>query len=66
MLDAWRISDADITAFVHTIAMKPGGLRGATFVLELAHMVARASGEELAVGHVQDAWAQLSTRPVAA
>lgn len=66
MLDAWRITDEAVTAYVHTIAMKPGGLRGATFALELAHMIAAASHEELAVGHVQDAWAQLSTRPVAA
>jgi DNA transposition AAA+ family ATPase len=66
MLEAWRITDAKVSAYVHTIAMKPGGLRGATFALELAHMIAASGREELSVDHVQDAWAQLSTRPVAA
>jgi DNA transposition AAA+ family ATPase len=66
MLDAWPIAEPKVREFVHTIAMKPGGLRGATFAIELAHMIAAASREELAVTHVQDAWAQLSTRPVAA
>lgn len=66
MLDAWRLRDEKVCDYVHTIAMKPGGLRGATFALELAHMIAAAAGEELAVSHIQDAWAQLSTRPVAA
>lgn len=66
MLDAWRIHDEKVASFVHTIAMKPGGLRGATFALELAHMIAAAGQAELSVSHVQDAWAQLSTRPVAA
>ena len=66
MLDAWRIRDPKICDFVHTIAMKPGALRGATFALELAFMIASSLREDLALGHVQDAWAQLSRRPVAA
>lgn len=66
MLDAWRITDEEISKLVHAIAMKPGGLRGATFALELAYMIALSTREELSVSHVQDAWAQLSTRPVAA
>jgi hypothetical protein len=64
MLEAWRINDPKICAYVHTIAQKPGGLRGATFALELAHMIAVSGHQELAASHVQDAWAQLSTRPV--
>lgn len=65
MLEAWRITEPKVTEFVHAIAMKPGGLRGATFALELAHMIAASTGQELAVNHLQDAWTQLSTRPVA-
>ena len=66
LLDAWRISDPKICEFVHTIAQKPGALRGATFALELASMMAASTREDLQVGHLQDAWAQLSRRPVAA
>lgn len=66
MLDAWMITDAEVRRLVHTIAMKPGALRGATFALELAHMIALSSDEDLSASHLQDAWAQLSTRPVAA
>ena len=66
MLDAWRIREPKLADYVQSIAQKPGGLRGATFALEIAHMIAAASAEELAVNHVQDAWAQLSMRPVAA
>ena len=66
MLAAWHLRDEKVGAYVHTIAMKPGGLRGATFAIELAHMIAVAQGEELAVAHVQDAWAQLSMRAIAA
>ena len=62
MLDAWDIADQKVCAYVHQIASKPGGLRGATFALELAVMLADASQTELAVVHVQEAWAQLSTR----
>jgi DNA transposition AAA+ family ATPase len=66
MLEAWRITDPKVSEFVKAIAGKPGGLRGATFTLELAHMIAASTGEDLAVTHLQDAWTQLSTRPVAA
>lgn len=66
MLDAWRITDPKMCAFVHEIAMKPGALRGATFTIELAHMIAVSTGEDFAINHLQDAWAQLSSRPVAA
>lgn len=66
MLEAWRIRDPKICDFVHAIAQKPGALRGATFALELAFMIATSGSEELKLSHVQDAWAQLSRRPVAA
>lgn len=66
MINAWNITDEKICDLVHSIAMKPGGLRVATFALELAHMIAISTGDELNVSHLQDAWAQLSTRPVSA
>jgi DNA transposition AAA+ family ATPase len=66
MLEAWRIDDRKVGEFIQAIAVKPGGLRGATFTLELAHMIAASTGEPLSVAHLQDAWTQLSTRPVPA
>lgn len=64
MLDAWGITDPDIEALIHKIGKLPGGMRGATFTLELAKMIARSEHGEITVGHVHDAWAQLSSKPV--
>lgn len=64
--DAWEIFDDAARLFLRRIGMLPGGLRGATFTVELAHMMARASGQMIGADHLQDAWAQLSSRPVAA
>lgn len=66
LLEAWRIDDAKVGAEIHRIAKLPGALRSATWTLELAHMLASGGKEELALVHVQDAWAQLSSRSVAA
>lgn len=66
VLDAWRVRDPKVSAFVHQIARKPGALRGVTFTLELATMLAMDEHAELALHHVEDAWAQLSSRTGAA
>lgn len=66
LLDAWRIRDEKIAAEIHRIAGLPGGLRSVTWTLELASMHASGGKEELALSHVQDAWAQMSSRRVAA
>lgn len=66
LIDAWGIRDEKVAALIHTIALKPGALRGATFALELGHMIAAAAHEDLAASHIQDAWTQLSSRQVAA
>ncbi len=66
LIDAWGITDPAIHAEIHRIAKLPGALRSATWTLELATMLAQGGKEELAVSHVQDAWAQLSSRGVAA
>lgn len=62
LLQAWRVHDEDVAHQIEAIARKPGGLRGATFTLEMATMLAIADKSELSVQHVTDAWAQLSAR----
>lgn len=64
--DAWQIFDDKARLFLRRIGQMPGGLRGATFTVELAHIIAHSNGEVLGADHLQDAWAQLSSRPVAA
>ena len=66
MIGAWQIDGAPETAFLHKIAMTPGALRGATMALELGSMIAASEQKPLALDHLQDAWAQLSSRPVLA
>lgn len=66
LADAWSITDARARAYLHKICMVPGALRGGTHTLELATMFARADRVEVNISHLQDAWAQLSARPVAA
>jgi DNA transposition AAA+ family ATPase len=66
LLDAWRIADEGIGAEIHRIAKLPGALRSATWTLELAHILAASEREAVTVRHVQDAWAQLSSRATAA
>jgi DNA transposition AAA+ family ATPase len=66
LCDAWRVNDDAIFRAVRDICQKPGGLRGATMVLELAHMLASSEKVPLNSGHVRDCWAQLSTRQIAA
>lgn len=66
LIEAWGITDAKVEALVHQIAQTPGALRLTTFVLEIATMLARTENNDLLVSHVQDAWAQLSSRGIAA
>lgn len=66
LADAWEIDDARSRAFVVQKAQLPGGMRGATMMLELGAMLAKAEGGSMQVAHLQDAWAQLSTRQIAA
>ncbi len=64
MLDAWGVCDPRVAKEVHRIAALPGALRGATFALELASMLAISQNETLSISHINDAWAQLSRRTV--
>lgn len=66
LADAWDIHADDARAYLRRIGVMPGGLRGAGMAIELAHMMASADRQPLAASHLQDAWAQLSSRPVAA
>jgi len=64
MADAWRVQDAGVLKLMLDYGQKPGGLRGLTFAMEVATMLARQAGEELGAAHLRDAWSQLTTRPV--
>ncbi|MBV1917590.1 MAG: AAA family ATPase [Sphingomonadaceae bacterium] len=66
LAEAWHISGKAEQRFIRKIAMVPGGLRGATMALELASMIAVYENKAVALGHLQDAWAQLSSRAVTA
>lgn len=66
MCAAWGISDEKIIAAIRDIVTKPGALRQATYVLELAYLMAAGEGGPLNSGHVRESWGQLSMRKVAA
>lgn len=66
LCEAWRVEDDAVFRAIREISQKPGGLRGCTMTMELAHMIAASEGVPVNAGHVRDCWAQLSTRQVAA
>lgn len=59
---AWAIYDEKFIGFLRKIVMMPGGLRGGTMALELGTMIAASESQVLSIDHLQDAWAQLSSR----
>jgi DNA transposition AAA+ family ATPase len=59
---AWKVTGQAEISYIRRICMLPGGLRGATFMLELGWMLAASTGDKLKVDHLEDAWAQLSSR----
>lgn len=61
---AWGVDDARMIAFLRDIVDKPGALRGATFALEVAHMLAVAQGTKVTLQHLKTAWAQNNARVV--
>lgn len=63
--EAWGLTKPAEVNFIVEIATKPGGLRSATMVMELATMLGLDDGERT-LTHLKAAWAQLSTRPIAA
>jgi len=65
MAAAWEITAPEVTTYLRKIVMAPGGLRSGTMALELATMLAASERRPLDVSHLQDAWAQLSSRAMA-
>jgi DNA transposition AAA+ family ATPase len=63
---AWGIDDERMLAWLGELTVKPGGLRSVSMVIELASVLCAAEDTPLSFTHLRDAWAQLSTRPVAA
>ncbi len=58
---AWNISDPAMVNFIREMVGKPGALRGATFVLEVAHMLAVAQNSQVTIKHLRNAWQQNSS-----
>jgi len=61
---AWGIEDMKQLQFCIAKAKMPGGLRSVTMLLELATMIAASEGKVRTLKHMQDAWAQLVSRPM--
>jgi hypothetical protein len=59
---AWQVTDEKMIAFLREIVDKPGAIRGATFALEVAHMLAVAQGAPVSLQHLKKAWSQNSAR----
>jgi DNA transposition AAA+ family ATPase len=57
---AWGITDEKMIAAVREMVSKPGALRGATFALEVAHLMAVTQGTAVTLQHLKKAWAQNS------
>lgn len=61
---AWGVTDPAMIDFLQQIVMRPGAIRGATFALEVAHMLAVAQGVQVNALHLKKAFAQLSSTKV--
>jgi DNA transposition AAA+ family ATPase len=66
LADAWNVMPDDQRAFIVATAKQPGGLRTCTMMLETAFMLASSENNTLQISHLQDAWAHLSIRQMAA
>ena len=66
LAQAWGVTDPGMIAFLTEISSKPGALRGATFALEVAHMLAVAQSVPVNLQHLKKAWAQNSSSRVTA
>lgn len=56
---AWGIKPGDCREVLHSIASKPGGLRGLTKTLRLASMLANGRGEGVCCEDIRAAWRDL-------
>ena len=64
LAEAWNVFDSDVVGMLTKICLTPGGLRNGSHAMELASMIAVSERQPLALAHLQDAWAQLSSRAV--
>lgn len=62
LLDAWAIAGDAERRLVSAIARKPGALRGATKVLQMAGMLAQ--GAPITAANISAAWSQISEQPI--
>ena len=58
LLGAWGLSGNGLGALAHRIAARPGGLRGLTNALALAHV--NAGGRPVRAAHLRSAWRDLT------
>lgn len=65
LAEAWEVFDEKQVQFLVKKSQQPGGLRTVTMMLELATMVACSERRDRELTHLQDAWAQLVSRPLA-
>lgn len=66
LADAWRVTEEQSRKQLHVICSRFGGLRNGTSVLLLATRMALAEDVPLGHDHLQDAWAELDFRAIAA
>ena len=66
LLDAWAVEGATERQLLHTIARKPGALRGMTKALKLAHMLAAADKARPDASHIREAYERLSSTDLTA
>jgi len=63
---AWGIEDERMLGWLGTLSQQPGGLRLVAQVIELAMFLAVSEDHAVGLPHLQDAYAQLSARRLAA
>lgn len=66
LADAWNVQGDAERAFLVSIGKQPGGLRTCTMLMETACMLAAVEKSTVGLTHLQDAWAHLATRQLAA
>lgn len=63
---AWGLSQPELLQWLAALAELPGGLRNVAKVVQLAMFLALDADKDVNIDHLQDAWAQLSARRLAA
>lgn len=68
LLNAWAVTREPERVFLRKVALKAGGggVRSLTHTLELATLLSQQQSEARVLDHLESAWEQLSSRPLAA